>query len=180
MATILFKSFTKNQPALTPNVRSTRFQRLRLDTKIKKRAAVSVFLIFILILGLTLTYLFRSQSIVVQKYDLVKINYQMWESDSRKNYNVLSPLYDYIIWITMIPITENYTLGLILGLYDNLLESQKYYKSDLIWLDKCIDQDRNGIDDLSGEPALSFGNSTDLYFNTYLIIKFEVLDIEKT
>ena len=180
IATILFKSFTKNQPALTPNVRSTRFQRLRLDTKIKKRAAVSVFLIFILILGLTLTYLFRSQSTVVQKYDLVKIDYQMWDSDSRKNYNVLSPLYDDIIWITMIPITENSTLGLILGLYDNLLESQKYYKSDLIWLDKCIDQDRNGIDDLSGEPALSFGNSTDLYFNTYLIIKFEVLDIEKT
>ncbi|HEC39188.1 MAG TPA: hypothetical protein ENI29_13195 [bacterium] len=179
IATILFKSFTKNQPALTPNVRSTRFQRLRLDTKIKKRAAVSVFLIFILILGLILTYLFRSQSIVVQKYDLVKINYQMWESDARKNYNILNPLYDDTIWITIIPITENSTSGLILGLYDNLLGSQKYYESDLIWLDKCIDQDRNGIDDFSGEPALSFGNSTDLYFNTHLMIKFEVLDIQK-
>ena len=179
IATILFKSFIKNQPALTPNESSNRFQRLRLNTKNKKRAAVSVFIILILILGLTLINLLRVQSIVVQKYDLVKIDYQMWESDSRKNYNILNPLYDDIIWITMIPITENSTSGLILGLYDNLLESQKYYESDLIWLDKYIDQDRNGIDDFSGEPALSFGNSTDLYFNTHLMIKFEVLDIQK-
>ncbi|KKL96961.1 hypothetical protein LCGC14_1839240 [marine sediment metagenome] len=165
---------------LTPLEKSSRFQKIHFNTKIKKRAAIGVITIIFLILGLSLINLLKSQSIVVQKYDLVKIDYQMWESDSRKNYNILNPLYDDIIWITMIQITENSTLGLILGLYDNLLESQKYYESDLIWLDKCIDQDRNGIDDFSGEPALSFENSTDLYFNTHLMIKFEVLDIQKT
>ena len=103
----------------------------------------------------------------------------MWESDADKNYNILDPLYNDIIWITMIPITENSISGLILGLYNNLLGSQKYYESDLIWLNKTIDQDRNGIDDFSGVPALSFGNSTDLYFNKCLMIKFEVLDIQK-
>ena len=178
LITILFKSFTNNSPALIPNKRLNSFQRLRLNTRNKKRAVI-VFVIFILIMGLTLPFLFRSQSTVIQKYDLVKIDYQMWESDSRKNYNILDPLYDDIIWITMIPITENSTSGLILGLYDNLLASQRYYKSELIWLDRCIDQDRNGIDDLSGKLALSFGNSTDLYFNTHLMIKFEVLDIQK-
>ncbi|KKN63776.1 hypothetical protein LCGC14_0498150 [marine sediment metagenome] len=124
-------------------------------------------------------FLSSSQTVVIQKYDLVKIDYQIWESDASRNYNIFNPSFDDTIWITMVPITENSTLGLILGLYNNLLGKHEYYESDLIWLNKNIDQDRNGMDDFSGEPALSFGNSTDLYFNTCLMIKFEVLDIQK-
>ena len=68
--TILFKNFTNNSPALIPNKGLNRFQRLRLNTRNKKRAVI-VFVIFILIMGLTLPLLFRSQSTVIQKYDLV-------------------------------------------------------------------------------------------------------------
>ena len=124
-------------------------------------------------------FLSRSQITFIQKYDLVKIDYQIWESDVDKNYNVFNPSFDDTIWITMILITENSTSGLILGLYNNLLGNQIYFESDLIWLDKCIDQDRNGIDDITGDIALSYGNSTDQYFNTCLMIKFNVLDIQK-
>ncbi|MBA7517400.1 hypothetical protein ES705_09453 [subsurface metagenome] len=123
--------------------------------------------------------IFNSQPIKIQKHDLVKIDYQMWESDKYKDYNILNPLFDDIIWITVIPITENSSSGLILGLYNNLLGKRKFYESDLIWVNKCIDQDRNGIDDITGDIALSYGNSTDQYFNTCLMIKFKVLDIQK-
>jgi len=46
-------------------------------------------------------------------------------------------------------------------------------------LDKCIDEDRNGIDDITNTTALTYGNSTDQYYNACLMIKFKVLDIEK-
>ena len=79
----------------------------------------------------------------------------------------------------MIPITENYSTGLILGIYNNLHGNGIFFESGLIWLNRCVDQDRNGIDDLTGDMALTYGNSSDLYFNTSLIIEFKVLGIQK-
>jgi len=132
-----------------------------------------------IVLGFIKSDLFNSRSVGIQKDDLVKIDYQMWESDKYRNYDTLNPLFDEIIWITVIPITENSSTGLIMGLYNNLIGKRKFYESDFIWLDKCIDQDHNGIDDNTGDFALSYGNSTDQYFNTCLMIKFKVLDIQK-
>lgn len=103
----------------------------------------------------------------------------MWVSNQSKEYDILNPVLDITLWVTMIPITENNTTGIMLGLYNNLLGKKIYYESDLIWLDKCIDQDRDGIDDITNETALTYGNSTDQYFNTALMIKFKILDIEK-
>ena len=67
----------------------------------------------------------------------------------------------------------------MLGLYNNLLGKGLNYDSGLIWLNKCVDQDRNGIDDNTDQPALTYGNSSDMYFNTCLMIQFRVLDIQK-
>ena len=123
--------------------------------------------------------LYGNVPIVVEKNDSVKIDYTAWESDEQENYDILNPIIDKIVWVSMTPITENSSTGLILGLYDNLLGKRLLYESDLIWLNKCIDQDRDGIDDVTGQPALTYGNSSDQYFNTCLMIKFKVLDIEK-
>ncbi len=115
----------------------------------------------------------------VQKYDSVQIDYTAWVSNRSKDYDVLNPIVDIVLWIEMIPIIENDTTGLMLGLYNNLLGRELYYESELIWLDRCIDENRDGIDDLTNETALTYGNSTDQYFNTPLMIKFTILDIEK-
>lgn len=115
----------------------------------------------------------------VERYDTVKIDYTVWVSDSSRNYNTLNPLLDTILWVPVVPITENDTTGLVLGLYDNLLGKKEYYESDLIWLDKCIDENRDGIDDITNTTALTYGNSTDQYYNTCLMIKFKVLEIRK-
>ncbi len=179
IAETLFRNFAKEHPSPKSSKRAIHFKKPQFNTKRIVIGAVSTIAILLIVFGLVQPFLSSSQTVVIQKYDLVKIDYQIWESDASKNYNVFNPSFDDTIWITMIPITENSTSGLILGLYDNLLGKQKYYESDLIWLDKCIDQDRNGIDDLSGRSALSFGNSTDLHFNTYLMIKFNVLDVQK-
>ena len=110
---------------------------------------------------------------------MVTIDYQIWESNNVKNYDPLNPILDEVLVITMIPLTEDPEKGLILGLYNNIIGKTLYHVSGLIWLDKCIDQDRDGIDDFTGKPALSYGNSTDQYFNTCLMIKFKVLSIQK-
>ena len=147
--------------------------------KLQGRILIASFLIIGVLIGVIFSDIFSSQSIGIQKGDIVKIDYQIWESDRYRDYDILNPLFNDIIWITVIPITENSSSGLILGLYNNLLGKEKFYESDLIWLNKCIDQDYNGIDDISGDIALSYGNSTDQYFNTCLMIKFKVLGIEK-
>ncbi|MFX1481035.1 MAG: hypothetical protein ACFFCI_23385 [Promethearchaeota archaeon] len=116
---------------------------------------------------------------VVQRHDSVELNYTAWVSNKSREYDVINPIVDTILWVEMIPITENDTTGLMLGLYNNLLDKNLYYESDLIWLDRCIDENRDGIDDITNKTALTYGNSSDQYFNTPLIIKFKILDIEK-
>ena len=66
--------------------------------------------------------------IIVSKYDSVEIDYTVWESDEAETYNQLSPVFDAVVWVTMIPVTENDTTGLILGLYDNLLGRRGLYE----------------------------------------------------
>ena len=120
-----------------------------------------------------------STKIVVERYDLATIDYQMWESDYAKSYDSLNPILNEILVITVIPLTENPEKGIILGLYYNIIGKSVYYESNLIWLDKCIDQNRDGIDDFTGKPALTYGNITDQYFNTCLMIKFKIISIQK-
>ena len=116
---------------------------------------------------------------VVERNDLVTIDYQMWESDYAQSYDSLNPILDEILVITVIPLTEDPEKGIILGLYNNIIGKGVHYESSLIWLDKCIDQNRDGIDDFTGKPALTYGNITDQYFNTCLMIKFKIISIQR-
>ena len=177
---------TKNSPdqEVSIDTQVRKIKKSKISHRIVKKSHIKVVatVVVIILTGLIIYAFYFSNlpSVVyIQKYDSVKIQYAAWESDERKNYNVLDPLYDDTIWVTMVPITENDTTGLILGLYDNLLGKGISFESGLLWLDKCIDQDRNGIDDLTGAVALSYGNSSDLYFNTSLMIEFKVLGIQK-
>ena len=153
------------------------YQNLR---KAQKKILVISIVIIGVLLGFIASEIFNSSFTGIQEHDVVKVDYQIWESNKYREYDVLNPLFDDVIWITVIPITENASSGLILGLYNNLLGKKKFYESELIWLDKCVDQDRNGIDDITGDIALSYGNGTDQYFNTCLMIRFKVLDIYKS
>ncbi len=131
----------------------------------------------LILLGVSLS---KPTQILVKKYDLVTIDYQIWESDYAQGYDPLNPLIDETIVITIIPITEDKNNGLILGLFNNIIGKKLFYESDLIWLDKCIDQNRDGVDDIGADKvALTYGNSTDQYFNMCLIIKLKILSIQK-
>ncbi len=145
----------------------------------RKKFVVPVVLFLIVFMIVYGAFLLRPVSSKVQKYDSVKIDYTAWESDENENYNELNPLLDTTLWVTMVPITENDTTGLILGLYNTLIGKKLFFKSDLTWLNRCIDQNRDGIDDITGAVALTYGNFMDLYFNTCLMIQLKVLGIQK-
>jgi hypothetical protein len=115
----------------------------------------------------------------VEHGDSVKIDYTVWTSDESQTYDPFSPVIDTSVVLQMVPITEDGENGLILGLYNNLLGKKIGYQSEVFWVNKCIDQNRDGIDDMTGQPALSYGNSSDLYFNTCLMLQFQVLEIIK-
>jgi len=159
-------------PSYQIHEKSTIIQKLHI------KIALPIAFIIIIILVFTSLF-FNIPTVNVERYDSVKIDYIVWESDEDENYDVLDPVADLVLWVTMIPITENDSIGLMLGLYNNLLGKKINFNSGLVWLNKCIDQNRDGIDDITGQPALTYGNSTDQYFNTCLMIKFKILDIEK-
>lgn len=102
---------------------------------------------------------------IIEIYDLVTNDYQMWESNYVQGYDPFNPLIDETIVVRIIPITEQDN-RLILGLYNNLIGKVQYYESGFVWLDKCIDQNRDGLDDIiTDRAALTYGNSTDQFFN---------------
>ena len=144
-----------------------------------KKISITVSTVFFLVVGLIFlgVILSRPTQVLVEKYDLVTIDYKIWESNHTQNYNLFNTLIDETIVVKVIPITEQDD-GLILGLYKNLIGKPQFFKSDFIWLDKCVDQNHNGVDDITGNPALSYGNSSNQYFGMYLMIQFKILDIK--
>lgn len=43
--------------------------------------------------------MFISTPVVVDKYDLVELDYVVWESDETEAYDTLNPLFDAVVWI---------------------------------------------------------------------------------
>ena len=99
---------------------------------VKKYHLKTIIPVIFCLIFVSLIMIFSNDSLVVEKYDDVKIEYTVWVSNEGEDYNPLNPILDTTIWVTMIPITENSTSGLILGLYNNLIKKELYFESGLI------------------------------------------------
>jgi len=156
-----------------------RKKRLSLKKSISTAIGVSIVIAIIILVF----FPFSPKPIYIEQYDEVDIHYTVWESNESKKYESYRPIHNSTIRVCVKAINDT-TLkvpgsGLILGLYNNLLGKELYYESDYVWLNRCIDEDSNGYDDLTGQPALSQGKFSSPYFNTCLIIHFKVLSILK-
>jgi len=156
-----------------------RKKRLSLKKSISTDIGVSV-VIAIIILAF---FPFSPKPIYIEQYDEVDIHYTVWESNESKKYESYRPIHNSTIRVYVKAINDTNLAvlgsGLILGLYNNLLGKELYYESDNIWLNRCIDEDCDGYDDLTGQLALTCGKRSMQYFNTCLIIHFKVLFIKK-
>ena len=180
--TVLWYDFLRSKnPSTIFKKNYLRQKRLGISLSHKTKKTIKVSTIIVLIAGLIFLGVFLPKSFqtLIEKYDLITLDYQMYESDYAKNFDPLSPLIDEVIVLNVMPITEDKFSGLILGLYNNLIGKKIFYESDYIWLKKCVDQNRDGIDDFTWKPALTYGNSSDQYFNMCLMIKFKILSIQK-
>jgi hypothetical protein len=177
----LWKQFVKEFPLreVRKSVKPKKSRDTEVYRELLKRIVIIVSFIALITFGAVFGSMIFNSAFFVSKYDTVKIDYIVWESDQLRTYDALHPLFNDILFLNVTPITENSEDGLMLGLYNNLLGKGINYDSGLIWLNKCVDQDRNGIDDNTGQPALTYGNSSDMYFNTCLMIQFRVLDLQK-
>ena len=117
--------------------------------------------------------------IVIEKNDEAFLYYTVWASDQTNEINFTSPYFDDTFWIHVVSIVDGAPGGLILGLYNNLLGKEESYRSRIIKLNPCVDQNFDGIDDNTGEPALSYGLPSHVMFGKYIAIRFEVLSIKK-
>lgn len=177
--TVLWYDFLRStNPSTLFKKKLIKQMRVRISLPLKTKKIIKVSTVIVVITGLILLGIFLSKPplILIEKYDLVTLDYQMWESDYAQDYDPLNPLIDETIVVMAVPITEQDD-GLILGLYNNLIGKTQYYESGLIWLANCVDQNRDGIDDNTGESALSYGNSTNQFFGIHLKIQFKILDI---
>ena len=121
--------------------------------------------------------------IVVEKGDIVKMNYVLWVNDDQGNPASRIPALNETLYVN---VTSRYdpnridnSSGIILGLYNNILEKEEGYKSATISLSRCVDINYDGKDDETGTDALSYGHPADEFFNTSITIQFKVLAIMK-
>ena len=174
-----FKNHAEEEIEEERRVKRIKSEKERAKKKIPVRLTISV--VGVVCLAILLIIAFISivpTPLVVEEYDRVKIRYTAWKGSD------YYPIINQTLWVNMTQINDTAAdgenNGIILGLYNNLLCKELYYESDVIYLPACVDNDLDGYDDISGEPALSFGKSNMQYYNTDLKIKFKVLDIEKS
>lgn len=153
----------------------------RISNKKLILSTISASIVIVVIISALMLY--SPKAIHIEPYDKVKLHYTVWKSNECKTYEFYKPILNSTIWVNVTAINdtnlENPKFGLILGLYNNLLEKELYQESDFIWLNRCIDQNYDGYDDFTNQPALTFGHYSNQYFNICLIIHFKILSIQK-
>ena len=128
----------------------------------------------------------------VEQYDLVKLNYEIY---SLEDYNENRPptIQETNYWVnachrydsscechgnnSQLLYECNYSL--IKGFYNELMGRKEGDKVNSKYIDACIDKDKDGFDDFSGEEALSYGFPNDTLYNTEIVLKFEILRLQK-
>ena len=118
--------------------------------------------------------------VIIEDGDSAMIHYKLWIAESEGNDVDID-------WVDVTPDQENTFLptitkgdssgGLIPGFYNALL-GMKENETNRFFLDANIDDNGDGIDDITGKDVVSYTGSHDLA-NTRLLFWLEVLDIVK-
>lgn len=69
--------------------------------------------------------------------------------------------------------------SLILGFYNKLIGAKEGDIVNNYYIKACIDDDRDGVDDHTGESALSYGFKNDSLYDTDIILSFKIYHISK-
>jgi len=152
----------------------------------RSHSRLYMLLVFIAIAATITTLLFvviTESGVRVSKYDNVRLDYRIYTYTDYENHK--NPTIEEInVWVNACSRYDEACEGegLIKGFYNNLLGMREGGIFGPKLLEKCIDPDWDGYNDLYNDEreALSFGNESDLLYRTDIIIWFKVHEINKT
>lgn len=137
-------------------------------------------LIVFIIIALLFIIRFSSNPERVEKYDLVKLDYEIYTLEEYENHEDPS-IKKTNKWVNVCSrYDDNCKDGLILGFYNNLLGKKVGDVLNYELFEKCVDKDKDGKDDITGEDALSYGFPEDKLYDTDIVLWFKVLEINKS
>ncbi len=138
--------------------------------------AITVFIVIIVLFAVT----FGSNVERVQKHDLVKLDYEIYTLDEYENHEDPS-IKKTNTWVNVCSrYDDDCKDGLIQGFYDKLIGKKVGDVVNYELIKACIDKDKDGKDDITGEDALSYGFPEDELYDTDIVLWFKVLEINKS
>ena len=140
-----------------------------------------IFISLIIVIAILFVFVFNDTGIKVEKYDNVLLDYDMYTYTAyEKHSDPFSSQEN--VWLNVCSRYDDTCEGegLIVGFYDELIGRREGDIANFVFILKCIDKNMDGVDDFTGRAALSYGNTTDTYFNTDLILWFHIKDINKS
>ena len=140
-----------------------------------------VFISIVVVVAFLFIFIFNDEGIRVEKYDNVLLDYDIYTHASYQSHSdPFESHKDY--WVNVCSRYDDACEGngLILGFYNELVGQKVGTILNYQFILKCIDNDMDGIDDYTDEPALSYGNTSDTYLNTDLILWFNIKELNKS
>ncbi|MHA1275099.1 MAG: hypothetical protein ACTSQS_16950 [Promethearchaeota archaeon] len=138
--------------------------------------AITVFIVIIVLFAVT----FGSNVERVQKYDSVKLDYEIYTLDEYENHEDPS-IKKTNTWVNVCSrYDDDCKDGLIQGFYDKLIGKKVGDVVNYELIKACVDKDKDGKDDITGEDALSYGFPEDELYDTDIVLWFKVLEINKS
>ena len=153
----------------------------------KSRTSIWMIFIFIAVTGIIVIMILFTftpkEIIVVEKNDVIELDYRIWTYENfqidpynsslifEEKYNATLKVYSRY--------EENATDGLILEFYNKIL-GESVGASETFNIGATIDIDKDGIDDTTGGDALGYGFPEDQLFNTSIVIYYKILAIQKS
>jgi len=156
---------------------------------VSRKSWTSIWMIFIFIavtgiIVIMILFTFTPKEIiVVEKNDIIELDYRIWTYENfqidpynsslifEEKYNATLKVYSRY--------EENATDGLILEFYNKIL-GESVGASETFNIGATVDIDKDGIDDTTEGDALGYGFPEDQLFNTSIVIYYKILAIQKS
>ncbi|MHA1293964.1 MAG: hypothetical protein ACTSQJ_15015 [Promethearchaeota archaeon] len=138
-----------------------------------------IFIGVIVIIVVLFLFVFNEEATRISDGDEVKLDYDVYTLDDYNN-NKDPTIHKTNKWVNVCSrYDDDCNNGLILGFYKELL-GKKEGDSSTVYLDACIDKDKDGDDDNTGDDAESYGFPDDELFDEDIVIWYKVIKINKT
>ncbi len=140
---------------------------------------IAIFVGIVLIIIVVFFNVYNPSVERIEQYDKVKLDYKIYTSDQYNNHED-PEIKKTNTWVNACSrYDDDCEKGLIEGFYQELLGKKEGDVGEKP-LDACVDKDKDGEDDSSGEEALSYGFPDDKLYDEDIVIWYKIIQINKS